>query len=197
MHIPKFAVASLLVLPLLAACGGDNTGPAADNHSSAPSATVDCSDPDLSQADWMANCASATDDSSLALEFGQSYTWPDGLKVSVLDAATFTAFSDDDLAAEPSPNERGFRLRLKLTNGSSVAVPLDDVSTFVEGATSGGEATAGGWAKDARPLEGRLGAGVSQIFTDDNVLETRYGSKIVVTVQRVDFDFPEFSGAIK
>jgi hypothetical protein len=52
----------------------------------------------------------------------------------------------------------------------------------------------------SQPLEGRLAPGVVATKNADHVLETKYGKKIVVTVQRnsenFDLDFPEFTGEI-
>ncbi|MET9372268.1 hypothetical protein ABZY00_31135 [Streptomyces griseoflavus] len=77
---------------------------------------------------------------------------------------------------------------------------LDDISTIVEGATNGGDSSVSEFAVDSAPLDGRLAPGTTVTKTDDNVLESKYGKKIVVTVQRssenFDLEFPEFEGEI-
>ncbi|MET9189570.1 hypothetical protein ABZX63_30550 [Streptomyces tendae] len=162
---------------------------------------------DVSQADWMAYCSDegagtggdGTEGQPTGLKFGESYTWPDGLKVAVVEAKKWTQFTDEDYA-EDDPAFTEFRVKLKLTNGGESAVKLDDLSVIVEGATNGGEASTTGFATDSQPLEGRLAAGVTATKTDDSALETKYGKKIVVTVQRssedFDLEFPEFEGEI-
>ncbi|MEU6449965.1 hypothetical protein [Streptomyces sp. NPDC046979] len=168
---------------------------------------ADCMADDVSQADWMKYCSDegadtggdGTDGQATGLKFGESYTWPDGLKVSVVGAKEWTQFTDEDYATD-DPAFTEFRVKLKLTNGSESAVKLDELSVIVEGSTNGGQASTTGFATDSQPLEGRLGAGVSATKTDDNALETKYGKKIVVTVQRTsedfDLEFPEFEGEI-
>jgi hypothetical protein len=133
------------------------------------------------------------------LKFGESYAWPDGLKVSVVEAKRFTNF-DKDVLESASPGSIDFRVKLKVENGGKAAVALDDLSLIVEGSTNGGEAAFTIFSKDSEPLEGRLAPGVSAVKTHDNVLESKYGKRIVVTVQRSSDDFslsfPEFSGEI-
>ncbi|MEU6762675.1 hypothetical protein ABZ916_09125 [Streptomyces sp. NPDC046853] len=207
------AVAAML-LAALTACGGsgDNGGDKADAKSSggskgSASKEVDCGDSDISQADWMKHCsdegaesdADGAEKKATGLKFGGSYTWPDGLKVSVTEAKVFTDY-DSELLESAKPGNTDFRVKLKLTNSGKSAVALDDLSLIIEGATNGGEAAQTAFEKGASPLEGRLAPGVSATKTNDNVLETKYGKKIVVTVQRgsenFDLDFPEFTGAI-
>jgi hypothetical protein len=152
----------------------------------------------------MKHCAQKTGSESPAtkttgLKFGESYIWPDGLKVSVVEARVFSDF-DPDLSESADPGETPFRVKLKVDNTSKTPVALDDLSLIVEGATNGGEAAVTTFNNGSEPLEGRLAAGVSAVKTADHVLETKYGKKIVVTVQRssADFslDFPEFNGQI-
>ncbi|MEU1001946.1 hypothetical protein [Streptomyces tibetensis] len=44
-----------------------------------------------------------------------AYTWPDGLKVTVVDAKVFTDF-DKDLLESPEPGSTDFRVTSKLQN---------------------------------------------------------------------------------
>lgn len=212
MRVRAAAATAALLLAALTACGGnDGDGkaeakPAGKASAPASEKKVDCSDEYLSQAEWMKHCSGkagtggdGTEGKLTGLKFGESYTWPDGLKVSVLEAKEWTQFTDEDYATD-DPAQTEFRVKVKVTNGGEAPVKLDDLSVFIEGATNGGEAATTGFATDSQPLEGRLAPGVSATKTDDNALETKYGKKIVVTVQRnsenFDLDFPEFNGEI-
>ncbi|MGX1220295.1 hypothetical protein [Streptomyces ambofaciens] len=214
MRVRATAATAALFLAALTACGGgDDGGDSASKPKAAASSKepgepkVDCMADDVSQADWMKYCSDegagtggdGTEGQPTGLKFGESYTWPDGLKVAVVEAKKWTQFTDEDYA-EDDPAYTEFRVKLKLTNGGESAVKLDDLSVIVEGATNGGEASTTGFATDSQPLEGRLAAGVTATKTDDNALETKYGKKIVVTVQRssedFDLEFPEFEGEI-
>lgn len=211
MRVRATAAVAAMLLAALTACGGGD-GDKADSKSvngSKDSAAekVDCADENISQADWTKHCsdegadaeADGAEKKATGLEFGESYTWPDGLKVSVTEAKVFTDH-DAELMESAEPGNTDFRVRLKLTNSGKSAVALDDISLIVEGATKGGEAAQTAFEKGAEPLEGRLAPGVSATKTNDNVLETKYGKKIIVTVQRsseaANLDFPEYTGAI-
>lgn len=215
MRVRATAVTAALLLAALTACGGGDDGgqsgssskPKAAASKEAGEPKVDCMADDVSQADWMKYCSDegagtggdGTDGQSTGLKFGESYTWPDGLKVSVVEAREWTQFTEEDYATD-DPAFTEFRVKLKLTNGGKSAVKLDDLSVIVEGATNGGQASTTGFATDSQPLEGRLRAGVTATKTDDNALETKYGKEVVVTVQRssenFDLEFPEFEGEI-
>lgn len=208
MRVRATAAVAATLLAALTACGGSDGGDGdkADSKGSA-SKKVDCADENISQADWTEHCsdegagaeADGAEEKATGLKFGESYTWPDGLKVSVTEAKVFTDH-DAELMESPEPGNTDFRVRLKLTNSGKSAVALDDLSLIVEGATKGGEASQTAFEKGAEPLEGRLAPGVSATKTNDNVLETKYGKKIIVTVQRsseaANLDFPEYTGAI-
>ncbi|MGW0905057.1 hypothetical protein [Streptomyces sp. NPDC002853] len=166
-------------------------------------------DGDISQTDWMDDCAEegagtggdGTEGQATSLKFGETYTYPDGIKVSVVEARVFTDY-DSELGESAEPGDRDFRLKIKVVNGSEEPFALDSLSTLVDGATNGGEARAAMLDRGSDPLEGRLGAGVTVTKTDDSALETRYGRKIIVSVQRDSNDFgaeepPEFTGNIK
>ncbi|MGW5738553.1 MULTISPECIES: hypothetical protein [Streptomyces] len=203
-----------MLLAALTACGGSDGGDGAGtadtksgNGAKGAAKKVDCADENISQADWTKHCsdegagadAEGAEEKATGLTFGESYSWPDGLKVSVTEAKVFSDY-DADMMESAEPGKTDFRVQLKLTNSGKSAVALDDLSLIVEGATKGGEAGQTAFEKGAEPLQGRLAPGVSATKTNDNVLETKYGKKIVVTVQRnsenYDLDFPEFAGAI-
>lgn len=214
VRIAARAAAVVLLAVFTAACSGDGGGgsPRAEASQSASKKAaeetgVDCSDEDLSQADWMERCSGdaagtggdGTEGQATGLRFGESYAWPDGLKVTVAGAKVFTDY-DTELLESARPGERDFRVTLKLENTGEAPVALDDLSLIIEGATNGGQAATTTFEKGSEPLEGRLAPGVSVTKTDDNMLETKYGRKVVVIVQRAsdnfDLEFPEFTGQI-
>lgn len=191
----------------LAACSNtsssDNAAPtgtaAATTKPAAVAKKADCSDPNLSQADWTKNCDKGA--SSLHLQFGQTYTWPDGVKATITRAAVFTDYNKDD-DEHATPGETGFRVYIKVTNGSRQSFDLSALSTAIDGATNGGEASTTTFTNGSAPLEGRVAPGGTVTKTDDDVLENKYGRKIVVTLQRTGsdnltlMDSPEFTGSI-
>lgn len=194
---------------LLTACSSTpNSTP--DRTATAPSvkatakaaATVDCSDPTLSQADWTANCGDKAGGSGgLSKQFGQTYTWPDGVKVTVTEARIFTAY-DKSIGEKASPGALDYQVMVKVANAGHVPLDLGNLSVITAGATNGGEAAATSWNNGAPRLEGRLAPGVTVTKADSESLETKFGRKIVVTVQRMSADnsdvmaFPEFTGSI-
>ena len=205
MRVRATAATATVLLATLTACGGGGDDNAGSSPKPSPSAAqpsqskVDCSDDSLSQADWLEHCSDQAGGKSAGLKFGQSYTWPDGLKVTVVEAKVFTDY-DKELLESAEPGKTDFRVELKLENTGKAPAALDDLSTIIEGATNGGEAASTAFENGAEPLEGRLAPGVTAVKTDDNVLESKYGKKIVVTVQRAsddyNLDFPEFTGEI-
>jgi hypothetical protein len=205
MRIRTTAATAALLLAALTACGGSgkDEATAETKPTLAASESVDCTSRTLSQAEYMEKCANepSEDDGAktTGLKFGETYTWPDGLKVTVVDAKRFTDY-DKELLESAEPGMTDFRISLKIQNTAKAPVALDDLSLIVEGATKGGEAAATIFSKGSEPLEGRLASGVTVVKNHDNTLETGYGKKIVVTVQRMseDFslDFPEFEGDI-
>ncbi|MFC9286540.1 hypothetical protein [Streptomyces sp. NPDC057052] len=204
MRIRTTAATAALLLAALTACGGsDNEATAETKPSPAASESVDCTSQTLSQSEYMEKCAGEPSESSGAqltgLKFGQAYTWPDGLKVTVVEAKRFTDY-DKELLESAEPGKTDFRISLKVQNTGKAPVDLDDLSIIVEGATKGGEAAGTIFSKGSEPLEGRLAPGVTVVKNNDNVLETGYGKRIVVTVQRSSDDFslgfPEFEGEI-
>jgi hypothetical protein len=207
------AITGLIITGVLAltACSGsgkdDTTGKAAAPATVKPTTTVtakkvDCADPNLSMSDWTENCDKAgggKDAGALHKQFGQTYAWPDGVKVSVTGAKVFTAYNKE-FGEHATAGSTDFRLTIRVTNGGQIPFDLSKLSTITDGATNGGEASVGLWTDDGSPLEGRLAPGVTVVKTDDATLETKYGKKIIVTVQRMTDDlsaaFPEFSGTI-
>ncbi|MBO3681685.1 hypothetical protein [Streptomyces sp. NEAU-YJ-81] len=198
-HIAVVILAA--TLPLAACSSGDDDSE--DPKPRAAGKSFDCTTQDTTQAEWMEHCADkateSAEQSSTGLTFGKAYRWPDGLEVSVTSAKVVTEFGEYD--SKPDANETGFRVELELANKGKAAVKLDDLSLITEGATNGGEAASTTYDVGSEPLEGRLAPGITVTKNDDEVLETKYGKKIVVTVQRasenLDLEFPEFSGTIQ
>lgn len=207
MRIRTTAATAALLLAALTACGGGDDGSTETKPKASATlskgAEVDCTSQTLSQSDYMEHCAGESSASaagkSTGLKFGESYTWPDGLKVTVVDAKVFADFNEE-YGESADPGSTDFRVTLRVQNGGKSSVDLGDLSVIVEGATNGGEASFTSFEKGSQPLEGRLAPGVTTTKNNDNVLESKYGKKVVVTVQRAseDFslDFPEFEGEI-
>jgi len=207
------AVVSVCALALTG-CGSDgsstDTGasPAksskADREQESSEKAIDCSDDNLSQADWMEHCADdaggeeapATD-----LKFGQTFTWDDGVKVTVDSAKTITDFGEFD--DRPEDGERLFRVNVTVDNGSRKPVDLEDFGVLVTGATNGGDAEIAFVEKGAKEMMGRLAPGVKDTKNSDWSLAKEYGSQVLVTVSRMseDADFfaedPEWTGPIR
>lgn len=173
------AGAAVLIAALTACSGGSSADDKATPPPAAPSAAPSSRPPTV-------------------LQFGGAYAWPDGLEVSVTGAKVFTDYSDGE---SPQPGYTDFRVTLKVTNKGAAAADLSELSTGVEGATNGGEAMAATFENGSKPLDGRLAAGESVTATEDQSMETRYGKRVVVVVQRVALDpagetWPEFTGTV-
>ncbi|HEX5566092.1 MAG TPA: hypothetical protein VFY14_04000 [Streptomyces sp.] len=205
MRTRTIAAALLAAALPLTACGTDNSSTSGPNKTTTPtpSETVDCTDENLSQADWMKHCAddepgTGGDGQPATLEFGEAHTWPDGLKATITEAKILTDFSE--YASEPDPDLHAFRLSIKVTNTGKTPVDIGELFTNVEGATNGGESTLVDYGAD--PLEGRLAPGVTAVKGEDHELDKQYGKKIVVILQRATenydetYESPEFTGTI-
>ena len=166
--------------------------------------TVDCADDNLSQADWMEHCADdagSEEAPATDLKFGQTFTWDDGVKVTVDSAKTITEFGEFD--DRPEGGERLFRVNVTVDNGSKKPVDLEEFGVLVTGATNGGDAEIAFVEKGAKEMSGRLAPGVKDTKTSDWSLAKEYGSQVLVTVTRMseDADFfaqdPEWTGPIR
>lgn len=184
----------------LTACGGNGrhgSSNTAGEGLTAAKAKVNCSDPNLSQADWAKYCDKAT--SNLNKKFGQTYAWADKVKVTVTKAKVFTDY-DTSAGEKSDKGSNDYQVMIKVTNGSHSPFDLSDLSVFTVGATNGGEAGTTYWSADDTPLEGQLAPGVTTTKTDDETLATKYGRRIIVTVRRLsgndDLPFPTFAGTI-
>ncbi|MBQ1164909.1 hypothetical protein KBZ21_43790, partial [Streptomyces sp. A73] len=77
---------------------------------------------------------------------------------------------------------------IKFDNGSEQPIDLDDFSVLAEGATKGGEAAVTTWEYGSAEITGRLAAGQTAAKTEDGVLEKKYGTSMLVTLQRTTDD---------
>lgn len=112
----------------------------------------------------------------------------------------FTDYNSD-AGESHDPGTTDFRITLQVTNGGRSPLDLGGLSVIVQGATNGGEAATTTFENGSQPLEGQLAPGVTATKTDDESLETSYGRRIVVRVQRVADDptgatWPEFTGTV-
>lgn len=170
-----------LLLAVLAACsGGSSTDDKATAKPSAPAKTATAP--------------------SLRLAFGGAYTWPDGLRVSVIGAQVFTDYNKAE-GEKPQPGSTDFRVTIRVANGGQAPVDLGGVSVIVQGATTGGDSETTTFRNGSEPLEGQLAPGAMAFKNDDESLATKYGRRVVVRVQRVAYDptgqqWPEFTGTV-
>ncbi|MEU1623432.1 hypothetical protein ABZ479_39855 [Streptomyces sp. NPDC005722] len=131
------------------------------------------------------------------ITFGTTYTWADGLKVTVTEARIFTDFTDEEGPADPRSHQ--FRAKLRFTNGGDTPADLGEVSTLVMSANEEAAiATSGTFRNGAAPLAGSLAPGATATKTDDAVIDRKHGRKILVVVQRAgSIAAPEFIGSIR
>ncbi|GAA2099997.1 hypothetical protein GCM10009801_72140 [Streptomyces albiaxialis] len=120
--------------------------------------------------------AAVPDDADLRLREGETFTWPDGLEVTVVKA-------DEVKTSGYGAGHLPFQLHFEFHNGGGKTLSLDDFATFVEGATRGGEAVRTSFSDDTAGIGGRLAPGVTRRKTEDRVIRKEYGRKIVVTLQ--------------
>lgn len=185
---------------LLTACSSSDDTSATNKPATTTAATgFDCADPNLAPADKLANCTGPDNGQPLQQAFGKTYAWPDGVKVTVTGAKVFTGY-DKSIGEKATAGGIDYQVMVKVTNGGKQPFDLSSLSVITAGATNGGQAAAIGWSNAAPPLEGTLAPGVTVVKADAETLETQYGKKIVVTVQRASDGatqaFPEFTGSI-
>lgn len=148
-----------------------------------------------------ASSAAKSGGGSLSQTFGQMYTWPDGVKVTVTKAVVFRAY-DASLDEKPTPGSTDYQVMVRITNGGSTPLDLTAFSVVTGGATNGGQAETTSWSNGAPGFDGQVAPGVTVVKGDQETLETRFGRRIVVTVQRMAPDntgimaFPQFTGTI-
>ncbi|QPP05260.1 hypothetical protein G4Z16_01395 [Streptomyces bathyalis] len=149
----------------------------------------------------MDDSAGDADEANTELKVGDTFTYEDGVNVTVASINEFTAFEEYGDTAEP--NQTPFRIDVKFENGSGKPVNLDDFMVNGQGATKGGDAEFTSWTEDVKDITGRLAAGQSDTKNSDGVLDKKYGTKMVVTVTRVSDDVdvmmevPTWTGSIR
>jgi hypothetical protein len=207
MHARSTLITIAVVTAALTGCGSTahQQGKAERAGGGAASKSADCGpDSNLSQADWMDQCASATPaekqpDTELAI--GDTFAFKDGVKVTVLSVRRLTAFGEYD--SGPEANQTGYRVTWTLTNGTKKPLDADQWSESEQGATNGGEVTMLSVEKGSHEMTGRIAPGQSGTFTSESALDKANGNKIVVTMTRMDdqadmlADDPHWTGAIE
>ena len=133
------------------------------------------------------------DGTDLKLREGETFTWPDGLAVTVVKADEFRT---SGYGAGRLP----FRLHFTFHNGGDEPLVLDDFATFVEGAARGGKAARTSFSDDTKGISGRLAPGATKKQTEDRVIKKEYGREIVITLQygkgATAEDYPEVTATI-
>ncbi|MEV6791271.1 hypothetical protein AB0M87_04550 [Streptomyces sp. NPDC051320] len=213
-HIPRaaaLAVAGALV-PLVVGCASHQQG-RAERADHRPTATTSksASSPDcgpesnLSQSDWMDQCADSTptadDQPQTELAIGDAFAFNDGVKVTVSSLREITSYGEWD--DKPGAGQTAFRVTWTISNGTDKPLDLDQWGESEEGATSGGQVDILSVEKGSRPMAGRIAPGKAGTFTDEGAINDRDGKEIVVTVTRMDDDAdmlaedPHWTGTIK
>ncbi|MFC8869397.1 hypothetical protein ACFUAC_17350 [Streptomyces sp. NPDC057148] len=216
MHTRTIALVGAAVLAaVLTACGSDEPSQgtaerAADNASSAPaSSTPDCGDDELSQADWMKDCASDGPDQAeqpdTELAVGDAFAYTDGLRVKVDSITTITKWGEYD--TKPEAGQTPFRVTWTITNGTKKPYDLDQFGYQAQGATTGGETESLYVEVGSKQMTGRLAAGRSGTFTSEYSLAKTDGMDVLFTMTRMDEQWledgsflgedPNWTGTIK
>ncbi|MFG3253198.1 hypothetical protein [Streptomyces sp. NPDC048172] len=137
--------------------------------------------------------AAASDDADLRLREGETFSWPDGLEVTVVKA-------DEVKTSGYGAGHLPFQLHFKFHNSGKETLALDDFATFVEGGTRGGEATRTSFSDDTGGIGGRLAPGATRTKTEDRVIKKEFGRKIVITLQygkgATTEDYPKVTATI-
>lgn len=133
------------------------------------------------------------------LTVGQTYRYPDGLKVSVTALKTITSFGQYD--SKPSADEIAFRVYLTITNSTRVPQDLDHLPVSPEGATNGGDTTILINNED-KDLSGQLAPGNTAVGSSSFSIAKSHGKKIAVGVYRGGLTanpatVPTFTGTIQ
>jgi hypothetical protein len=145
--------------------------------------------------------ADETPAADTSLEVGQTFTYDDGLAITVDSIKEFSDFGDYDYP--PENGDTAFRVNLTFDNGTKAPFSLDDLYVSVEGTTNGGMAEGNYWESGSKEITGRVAPGVTTTGTSDHTLAAKYGREIVVTIGRLDegadpmMDDLEWSGSIK
>lgn len=211
------ALVALTSLPLVAACGSTDQGTAERAASSGKSAPAhkgpdkaDCADPDLSQAEWLDQCASdapaddqPADEPDTELAVGDGFRYDDGVRISVTKIAELRNGDFGEYDEKPGAKSTGFRVTYSITNGTKKPLDLDSWGINAQGATTGGETEFISAQNGAKTMTGRLAPGKTAPFTGEYSLAKSDGRSVVVTVTRMDegaeilAEDPHWTGPIK
>lgn len=135
-----------------------------------------------------------------SLTVGDTYTYEDGLAVTIDSIKPVTKFGEYD--SRPEQGQAAFRVTVTVHNGTNQPIDLDNVYVQAEGATNGGEALDLYVEAGSKDMTGRLAAGVKTTKTAEYAIDSQYGKTILVTVSRfdvTDWDLtdPEWTGDIR
>ncbi|MFE8015090.1 hypothetical protein ACFU3O_20420 [Streptomyces antibioticus] len=188
----RTALTAALLAAALTACGsgGNAQGTAERAADAGTPAAVDCGpDSELSQAEWMANCASESPASTDAqpdteLAVGDAFAYTDGIKITITGFSTVTRFGE--YVEKPGPDRTAFRVKWTVSNGTTKPFDLDDFGYNAEGATTGGETESLFTDADSKQMTGRLAPGRTGAFTAEYTIAKSDGKTIVFTMSRMD-----------
>lgn len=202
-------ITAALLAATLTACAGTHEQGKAERAGTAAakssSKSPDCgSDSTLSQSNWIDQCASAkpTDKQpNTELAVGDTFAYNDGAKVTIASIRRLTAFGEWD--DRPDANQTGYRVTWTIRNGTKKPLDLDQWSENEQGATNGGDAAMLSVDKGSRSMTGRIAPGQTGTFTSESALDKTYGTKIVITMTRMDeqadllAEDPHWTGTIR
>ncbi|MFF3884046.1 hypothetical protein [Streptomyces sp. NPDC001914] len=199
-------IAIVICAGTLTACDAADhqQGKAERAGSAAASKSADCGpDSNLSQSDWIDQCGSLSPsekqpDTELAV--GDTFVYNDGAKITVTSIRRLTAFGEWD--DRPDADQTGYRVSWSITNGTKKPLDVDQWSESEQGATNGGEVTMLTVEKGSHSMTGRIAPGQTGTFTSESSLSKSNGTKIVITMTRMDdqadmlADDPHWTGTI-
>ncbi|WP_432169072.1 hypothetical protein [Streptomyces sp. 1222.5] len=207
MNARSTLIAIVVCAASLTACGetGHQQGKAERANGPAASKSADCGpDSNLSQADWMDQCASekpSEKEPDTELAVGDSFAYNDGVKITVTSIRRLTTFGEWD--DKPDANQTGYRVSWSIANGTKKPLDVDQWSEAEQGATNGGQVTMLTVEKGSRSMTGRIAPGQTGTFTSEGALNRSDGTKLVVTMTRMDdqadvlADDPHWTGVIE
>ncbi|WP_407563328.1 hypothetical protein [Streptomyces sp. 184] len=135
-----------------------------------------------------------------SLKVGETFTYDDGLAITVDSIKEFSDFGEFDYP--PENGDTAFRINFTFDNGTKKPFALDDLYVSVEGTTNGGMAEGNYWENGSKEITGRVAPGVTTTGTSDHALADKYGRDVVVMIGRLDegadpmMDDLEWSGSI-
>ncbi len=125
------------------------------------------------------------------LKVGDTYTYGDGLAVTVDSIQKLTEFGE--YGDKPSADETAFRVSVTIDNGTKKPFDLDETFMNAEGATNGGQVNFIYVEKGSKPITGRVAPGVKTTKTSEFSIADQYGDKVLVTFTRMGSDADPFA----